>query len=61
MNALKKRLLEFSSAAEWVKREGERVDDMWEDLDIRQQLFWSVTGVIVYLAPAIMPKTNVKR
>ena len=29
MNALKKRLLEFSSAAEWVKREGERVDDMW--------------------------------
>jgi len=28
MNALKKRLLEFSSAAEWVKREGERVDDM---------------------------------
>ena len=30
MNALKKRLLEFSSAAEWVKREGERVDDIWD-------------------------------
>ena len=29
MNALKKRLLDFNSAAEWVKREGERVDDVW--------------------------------
>ena len=28
MNALKKRLLDFNSAAEWVKREGERVDDV---------------------------------
>ena len=35
MNALKKRLLEFSSAAEWVKREGERVDDMWNSNMVR--------------------------